>query len=88
MINYKQIFFYMKSVLKYVINEKESPFLFNTEILYSEVIRDIKSAGFLSIRYDKHKGRFFASCFGDSSFAGLQSSFKNDEIIIERFLND
>lgn len=78
----------MNNVLRYVINEKDSPFLFNKEVLYSEVILDIKSCGFLSIRYDKKEDRFFASCFGDSSFLGLQSSFKNDEIIIERFLND
>lgn len=68
--------------------KKRVRFCLTLNVLYSEVILDIKSAGFLSIRYDKHKGRFFASCFGDSSFAGLQSSFKNDEIIIERFLND
>jgi len=78
----------MMKIIKYVINDKGVPVLFSSEIVHNEVIQNIKSAGFLSIRYDRSKQRFFARCFGESSSLDLVSNIKTDEKIIESFLNE
>jgi isocitrate dehydrogenase len=75
-------------IIKYIINDKDIPVLFSTEIVHKEVIQNIKSAGFLSIRYDISKQRFLAKCFGESSSLDLVSNIKVDEKIIESFLNE
>lgn len=75
-------------IIKYVINDNDIPVLFSTEIIHSEVVQNVKSAGFLSMRYDKNKGRFLAKCFGESTSLKIKSNLKDDEKIIEFFFNE
>lgn len=78
----------MMKIIKYIINDNNVPVLFSSEIVHNEVLQNIKSAGFLSIRYDRSKHRFYAKCFGESSSLDLVSDIKSDEKIIESFLNE
>jgi len=74
-------------ILKYIINEKKIPIIFNTEIMHSDVMLNAISAGFLILRFDTQHGKFLATCYGESSSLKINKSIE-DETLIEHFLNN
>ena len=76
-------------IVKYIVSEQNVPIFFSCDLLHADVFQNQpRSAGFLVVRYDKNKNMFFAKCFGESSSLSVKSKFKEDEKIIEKFLNE
>lgn len=74
------------NILKYIITETKIPLLFSSNTLHNVMITKASSAGFVVINYDVTLFQFQAKCFGESSSLGV-SSQKEDEAVIENFLN-
>lgn len=74
----------MIKVLKYVVSKENIPILFDTNILHSDVLVHVLSAGFVIISYDKKINKFSAKCYGESSTLKIGSK-ENDNLIIEEF---
>lgn len=74
-------------ILKYVINDNDIPVLFSTELIHNEVMQKVKSAGFMTIKYNSDEARFTATCFGESSSLQIASNAVTDKQIIEDFFN-
>lgn len=74
-------------IMKYIISDTNVPVLFSKDLLHNEVIQNVKSAGFLSIKYNTVKKCFTAKCFGESSSLKIASNAAEDKKIIEDFFN-
>lgn len=74
-------------LLKYVINDNDIPVLFSTDLIHNEVTQKVKSAGFMTIRYNIDEARFNATCFGESTSLQITSDSLSDKKIIEDFFN-
>jgi|GEM_PF-2210412 hypothetical protein len=73
-------------ILKYIINEKELPVIFDTKIMHCDIVTNAVSAGFFVIYYSDSTDRFEVKCFGESE--SLKIGFRTqDQSIIENFLN-
>jgi hypothetical protein len=76
-------------MIKYIVSEQNLPIFFSCDISHLDVFQDHpKSAGFLVLRYDASKNKFFAKCFGESTSLSIKSKLKHDAKIIEKFLNE
>jgi len=74
-------------IIKYIINDNDIPVLFSKEIVHNEIVQNVKSAGFLILKYDHLKRKFITTCFGESSSLEIRSDVSRDKKIIENFLN-
>jgi hypothetical protein len=74
-------------ILKYVINEKEFPIIFNRETLHSDIYTNAIAAGFVIINFDYTRESFFVKCYGESCELHVESR-PIDATIIERYLNE
>lgn len=74
------------NILKYIITESKIPLLFSSNMPHNEVLTKAISAGFVVVNYDVTLYQFHVKCFGESSSLGVRSQ-KEDELVIEKFLN-
>jgi len=74
-------------LIKYIINDNDIPVLFSTELIHNEVIQKGKSAGFMTISYNRDEARFTARCFGESTSLKIACDKDKDQKIIEDFFN-
>ena len=75
-------------MIKYVIDPNNVPLLFSKEKEHIDVQKNVKSAGFLFIRFDHKSKKFKVNCFGESSSLQIKSNPKEDNQVIEEFLNN
>ena len=73
-------------IVKYVINELGLPILFETNIIHSEMISNVVSAGFAVVDYDALTDQFKVKCYGGSESLRVHSE-RNDCLVIQNYLN-
>lgn len=73
-------------VLKYIINDKQFPIIFNKETLHSDIYTNAVAAGFVIINFDYTRDCFFVKCYGESCELQVESR-PIDSTIIELYLN-
>lgn len=74
-------------ILKYVIDNKNTPIIFSTDLIHNSIVKNANSAGFLIVEFDKAVNKFIAHCYGESSSLNI-SSKKDDKFLIENYLNN
>jgi len=74
-------------LMKYIISDCGAPLLFSKEILHNQVLQSGRSAGFLFLKFDLANRKVKAHCFGRSTTLNLTASAREDQVIIEAFLN-
>lgn len=74
-------------IVKYIIKKDGTPILFNTNVMHSDVIELVISAGFVIVNYDMDRSQFNAKCYGKSSSLKIGSK-ESDFLLIEKLLNN
>ena len=75
--------------LKYIITKDGSPILFGNATKHNELFPKsaIRSAGFVSIDYDREADKYIATCYGESESLGIKSMPEQDKSSIERMID-
>jgi hypothetical protein len=73
-------------IVKYIINQSGVPVLFKPDILHSDMITDVASAGYAIINYDLITDKFNVKCYGGSESLNVGTNRK-DYLVIEVYLN-
>lgn len=75
-------------ILKYIITDSNKPILFSSNILDNEISTEANSSGFVIIYFDPELIKFQVKCFGKLKSRCAYSQNNDDEVLIEKYLNN